>query len=148
MAESHASAIGLKACIVNRHDIPEDWRISVENMYAKHSIAYDNLKSYAYGFAVWNERNVRLSWDETKEWLLLLGIEPCPVLYDGIYDEKLIRGLYDEKRDWNTREGYVIWLADSFSYAEYRHCVAKLSAKVTCRQLNIGCTDRQSFQIN
>ncbi len=107
------------------HDIPQDWRVNVENMYAQHSIAYSNLKSYAYGFHVWNERNVCLAWDDDVEWFELLGIEACPVIYDGLYDEKIIRGLYDPKRDWETREGYVIRIADSFSYADYRYCVAK-----------------------
>lgn len=111
------------------HDIPQDWRVIVENLYAKHSIAYVDLKSYAYGFHVWNDRNVCLPWDETKEWLELLGIEPCPVIYDGIYDEKIIRGLYDDKRDWATREGYVMRIAGSFSYGEYRHCVGKFVRK-------------------
>src|ERR1019366_5058073 len=88
------------------HEIPQDWRINVENMYAKHSISYDKLESYAYGFHVWNEKNVCLSLDDDKVWFELLGIIPCPVIYDGVYDEKIIRGLYNEKTDWETREGY------------------------------------------
>ena len=107
------------------HDIPPDWRVCCENVYAKHSIAYDNLTSYAYGYAVWNERNECLPWDQTKEWLELLGIEPCPVIYDGTFDERLIRGLYDERRDWGSREGYVVRIADAFSYGQYRRCVGK-----------------------
>ncbi len=108
-----------------KHDIPEDYRICVENMYAEHSIPYDNLPSYAFGFSVWNERNECLSWAETKEWLELLGITPCPVIYEGVFDEKLIKGLYNEKTDWATREGYVMRIADKFSYADFRHCVGK-----------------------
>lgn len=107
------------------HDIPQDWRVIVENLYARHSIAYDSLPSYALGFQTWNERNVCMAWDDTAEWLDLLGIERCPVLYDGIFDEKIIRGLYDEKMDWATREGYVMRIADAFSYRDYRHCVGK-----------------------
>ncbi len=107
------------------HNIPPDWRVVVENLYAKHSIAYDNLPSYALGFQVWNERNECLAWDETREWLDLLEITACPVLYDGIFDERVIRALYDEKRDWTTREGYVVRIADRFPYAQYRHCVGK-----------------------
>lgn len=107
------------------HEIPEDWRINVENMYAKHSISYDKLASYAYGFHVWNAQNYCLSWDEDKIWFELLNIEPCPVIYDGIYDEKIIRGLYNEKTDWETREGYVIRIADGFHYSEFHNCVAK-----------------------
>lgn len=108
-----------------KHDIPPDWRVCVENMYARHSITYENLASYAFGFSVWNDRNVCLAWDEAKEWLELLGIAICPVIYDGIFDEILIRNLYDERRDWQTREGYVMRIADSFSYSEFRHCVGK-----------------------
>lgn len=107
------------------HDIPPDWRVCCENLFARHSIAYDNLQSYVYGFSVWNERNECLPWDDTKEWLDLLGIVPCPVIYDGLFDERLIRGLYDERRDWATREGYVMRIADGFSYGQYRHCVGK-----------------------
>lgn len=107
------------------HDIPPDWRVCCENMFARHSIAYEHLQSYVYGFSVWNERNECLPWDDTKEWLDLLGIVPCPVIYDGMFDERLIRGLYDERRDWATREGYVMRIADGFSYGQYRHCVGK-----------------------
>jgi hypothetical protein len=34
------------------HDIPKDWRISAENMYAKHSIHYKELEGYLYGFSI------------------------------------------------------------------------------------------------
>ena len=107
------------------HDIPPDWRVCCENMYAKHSIGYDNLVSYAYGFSVWDQHNECLPWDQTKEWLELIGIIPCPVLYDGVFDLSLICALYDERRDWANSEGYVVRIADGFSYRQYRHCVGK-----------------------
>jgi len=107
-------------------DLPPGWRVCGENLYAKHSIAYDDLPSYFMGFSLWNERNVRRGWDETKAWFELLGIVSVPVLYDGIYDERLIRALYDSKRDWARSEGYVITLADPISYAQFRTCVAKV----------------------
>jgi hypothetical protein len=111
------------------HDIPQDWRVIAENMYAKHSIAYDSLPSYALGFQVWNEKNVCLAWDDTADWLDMLEIERCPKIYDGLYDEKIIRGLYNEKTDWETREGYVMRVAEAFSYRDYRHCVGKFVRK-------------------
>lgn len=58
------------------HMIPEGWRICGENMYARHSIAYDDLSSYFYGFSVWNENNVALGWDETLMFFDDLGITP------------------------------------------------------------------------
>lgn len=108
------------------HNIPDGWRVCVENMYAKHSIKYENLKSYCYGFSIWDERNRCLSWDDTLLCFDMLGIEPVPVLYDGIYDEKAIRAI---DLDWDTREVYVVRLADGFDYGSFRKSVAKFVRK-------------------
>lgn len=109
-------------------DIPLMWRVCAENLYAKHSIAYDELPSYLMGFSVWNDRNVALSWDDTLEWFELLGIEPVPVIYDGIFDEKAIRSLWDDM-DWEHDEGYVLRVADEIGYGEFRSKVAKFVRK-------------------
>ena len=105
------------------NDIPEGYRICGENMKAVHSIRYLNLKSYFYGFSIWNEKNICLSWDETIEWFNLLGIEPVPVLYDGIFDENIIKSFND--RNWKDYEGYVVRLADAFTYSSFRYSTAK-----------------------
>lgn len=110
------------------HDLPDNWRLCAENLYAKHSIAYDALPSYLLGFSVWDDRNICLSWDDSLLWMGLLGVTPVKVLYDDIYDEKRIRGLYDEARR-DVCEGYVIRLADSFAYGEFRKSVAKFVRK-------------------
>lgn len=68
------------------HEIPEGMRVCGENLYAVHSIAYENLRSYFQVFAIWDKRNVCLSWDETVEWCALLGLEPVPVLGRGRWD--------------------------------------------------------------
>lgn len=109
-------------------DIPAGWRICGENLYAQHSIAYDALPTYFMGFSIWNERNVCLAWDETLEWFALLGIRPVPVLFDGLFDEKAIRALWNEK-EWSSREGYVVRVADEISYGDFRHTVAKFVRK-------------------
>lgn len=111
-----------------KHDIPEGYRICGENLYATHSIHYTNLKSYFYGFSIWNDKNICLSWDETLEWFKLLNIVPVEVLYDGVYNEEKIKKLYNPK-DWETMEGYVIRLAQSFSYAQFRNSVSKFVRK-------------------
>lgn len=105
-------------------DIPEGYRVVCENMFAKHSIEYNDLDAYLYGLSVWNDRNVCLSYDETLEWFALLGLHTPKVLYRGVFNEKLIQDLYKpEMRD--VSEGYVVRLADSFSYAQFRHSTAK-----------------------
>jgi hypothetical protein len=105
-------------------DIPQGWRVCAENLYAEHSISYDDLQSYVYGFSIWDEKNSCLDWDTTLEYFQLMGIVPVEVLYDGIYDEKAIKALWDESKHANM-EGYVIRVADGFSYGNFRKCVAK-----------------------
>lgn len=111
-----------------KNDIPEGYRICGENLYAKHSIHYKELKTYFMGFSIWDSNNTCLSWNDTVEWFSLFGIEPVPVLYDGPFDEILIKRLWSEK-DWHNREGYVIRLADSIGYGEFRYKVGKFVRK-------------------
>jgi hypothetical protein len=106
------------------HDIPTDWRICGENLWAKHSIDYEALRSFFYGFSVWNELNVCLSWDETMLYFELLGITPVNVLYDGIYDEGELQRI-EKTLSWSSNEGYVIRVADSFSYSNFKNSIAK-----------------------
>lgn len=111
-----------------KYDIPQGWRICGENMYSKHSIAYDDLKSFFYGFSVWNDKNVCLSWDESIEWFNLLGIEPVPVLYRGIFDVITAQNIF-KSLDTDKQEGYVLRIADSFDYANFKHSIAKCVRK-------------------
>jgi hypothetical protein len=104
------------------HLIPDGWRLCGENMYARHSISYNKLKSYFYLFSIWNEENVCLSFEETKEWAELLGLELPPVLYQGIWDEEKIR---DIKLDLATQEGYVVRTIEGFAYEDFQKHVAK-----------------------
>lgn len=106
-------------------DIPEGWRICCENLYAKHSIHYTNLESYAMVFSIWNERNVCLSWDETLEWVELLGLSTVPVIYKGVFDEAFLKSWYNEMYGENECEGYVVRLADSFDYHDFKKSIAK-----------------------
>lgn len=106
-------------------DIPEGWRICGENMYAKHSIKYNDLKSYFYGFSIWNERNICLDWDSTLEWFELLGITPVPVIYDGPYNEAALSNLWTFNFNETENEGYVLRVANEISYADFRNKVGK-----------------------
>lgn len=109
------------------HQIPEDLRICGENLYAEHSIRYEDLPSYYMVFSVWNnEENYALSWDDTLEWCDLLGLEHVPVLYRGEWDEDRIRALTDDGEiDTDQQEGYVVRVTDEFHYDEFGQSLAK-----------------------
>lgn len=117
-----------------RFDIPEGWRICGENLYAKHSIHYIDLESYFQVFSIWNENNVCLSYDDTKEWCNLLGLTMVPTLWRGIFNEERLRYyelgqingyLNVERLCTEKKEGYVIRLADSFKFEDFDKSVAK-----------------------
>lgn len=106
------------------HDIPEGWRICGENLYARHSLAYEALPSYFMGFSVWDENNQALSWDDTLEFFALLGITPVPQLYRGPFDAALFEGM---ARTWDTErdEGFVVRKAGPIRYEDFGSSVAK-----------------------
>ncbi len=104
------------------HDIPQGWRICGENLYAQHSVVYQQLTSYFYGFSLWDEQNQCLSWADTLEWFALLSINSPPVLYQGIWDEATIRAIHI---DAEAMEGYVVRLAAAFAYEDFARSVAK-----------------------
>ena len=105
------------------HLIPEGFRICGENLYAKHSIYYTNLKSFFYVFSIWEGERC-FSWDETVEWAELLGVSVVPVLYRGAYDEKYVRELH-ENIDLDQQEGYVLRTSASFSLKDFSSQVVK-----------------------
>lgn len=107
------------------HEIPEGWRICGENLHGQHSIAYKNLPAFFLAFSIWNAHNVCLPWNETKEWFELLGLTPCPVIYEGPFDEKLLQSLHKDEWNGDPCEGYVVRVAGSYSYSEYRRAVGK-----------------------
>ena len=106
------------------HDIPEGWRICGENLYARHSIAYEALPSYFMGFSVWTEENVALSWDDSLEFFELLDIEPVPTLYRGVFDETVLRNLAKDM-DTQRNEGFVVRLAGAIQYPDFAKSAAK-----------------------
>jgi ATP-dependent RNA circularization protein (DNA/RNA ligase family) len=112
------------------HDIPEGWRLCGENVFAKHSIGYEELTTYFYLFSIWNEENQCLSWDDTVAYANMLGLETVPVLYRGIYDESKIKACFTGTSAFGgVQEGYVVRLVDSFGYDEFGSCAAKFVRK-------------------
>ncbi|WP_286076855.1 RNA ligase family protein [Thomasclavelia cocleata] len=113
---------------VLQYQIPEGWRICGEYLYAKHSIYYDNLKDYFLTFSIWNEKNICLSWNETKEYCEILSINLVPELFVGKYDEKIVKEIA-EKTVEKGGEGIVIRNFNEFSYKNFSQNIAKYVRK-------------------
>jgi hypothetical protein len=117
-------------------DIPKGFRVVGENVYAKHSIYYQHLKTYFYVFSIWNENNIALSWDETHEYAELLGLTMVPEICFGTY-----KTIEEMRSDIETNlekyskickdeiEGYVVRLADRIPYKDWRISSGKFVRK-------------------
>lgn len=104
-----------------KHEIPNNFRICGENLYAEHSLRYENLPSYFMVFSIW-ENEKCLSWNETIEYCDLLGLTTVNVLYQGIFDLEMIKNF---KIDTNKQEGFVIRLSSEFVLNEFQKSVVK-----------------------
>ncbi|QTI43428.1 RNA ligase family protein [Streptomyces nojiriensis] len=101
--------------------IPAGWRVCGENLYARHSIPYEDLDSWFYGFSVWDGEHC-LDWDRTVRFLRGLGVPTPRVLWRGTFDERALRRL---KLDTARQEGYVVRTAAGFTREDFGRCVAK-----------------------
>jgi hypothetical protein len=107
-----------------KHEIPDGWRICGENLFAKHSIHYDDLESYFQVISIWAENNVCLSWDDTVAISNMMGLITVPVICRIQYNEDFLKKLADSL-DLEKKEGYVIRNVRSFGYDEFSLNVAK-----------------------
>lgn len=119
---SRAWVKALQASISN--NIPVGWRTCGENIYAKHSIAYENLTSYFYLFSIWNQDNYCLSWEDTQEWAEILDLELPAVLYQGLWDTDKIMAIANNL-DKDVCEGFVVRNIEQFHYSNFAENVAK-----------------------
>ncbi len=106
------------------YDIPEDFRVCGENLYAEHSIGYDSLPGYFMVFSIWQGLRC-LSWDDTVEWAALLGLPVVPVLYRGAWT----RLTPLPTLNYNTSEGYVIRPSGEFTLSQFKTRVGKFVRK-------------------
>jgi hypothetical protein len=105
-----------------RHNIPEGVRICGENLFAKHSILYENLPSYFLGFSAW-EGELCWSWEDTLWLFEELGITPVPVIGEMSFEKtKLLLPK-------TGSEGYVVRPLGSFTLSEFPLLVGKYVRK-------------------
>ena len=115
------------------HDLPADFRICGENIFAVHSIEYGSLESHFQVFGIW-QGDLCLSWDATSEWCELLGLNLVPVLYDGPWQGeahavKLWEDFKAALPEGQDSEGFVVRLAEAITYDGFRDACFKLVRK-------------------
>jgi hypothetical protein len=114
------------------HNIPDGWRIVGENMWAEHSIRYENLTSYFYPFAVFENNNYCLSYQDMVIFLRTVIYKDLPdkwkaptnpkIIYRNIFDRNAIEPI---EINPDTTEGYVVRTEEGFHYDDFHLHVAK-----------------------
>lgn len=119
--------------------IPEYRRIILENVYAEHSIKYNNLPTFAYGIGIVdylnedgigdaNGKATFLSWEDTINIFNDLGITPVPVIAIGEFTLNDIKNIFNGQNH-TKQEGIVVRSFDSFLEEDFSHNVAKAVRK-------------------
>ncbi len=127
----HPSRTWIKAFHATfNQSITDGWRVCGENLQAKHAIFYQNLPTYFFVFGIYNDKNVCISWDDTVETCVMLGLAAVPVLYRGIWDENKVKACFSGRTlidgvDCGEQEGYVVRTADAFAYNDFTNSVYK-----------------------
>ncbi|MEO0815491.1 MAG: RNA ligase family protein [Myxococcota bacterium] len=104
------------------YTIPVGYRVCGENLFAQHSLRYENLASYFMVFSVWDNSNECLSWEATREFAGGRGLECVRTLYEGEWRPDLIASL---PFDATAMEGFVVRASSSFRFDEFGDHVAK-----------------------
>ncbi len=116
-----------------RHLIPEDIRICGENVYAEHSIRYENLPTFFFVFGIYQtieNEDVCLSVEETQKLCDDLGLQHIPILYKGPWNIEQVKKCYIGKDPFgNDQEGYVVRNSQRFLYNDFENNVAKFVRK-------------------
>lgn len=113
------------------HKIEKGWRICGESMYARHSIAYDNLESFFYVFSVWNDKNECLALDDTLRYCNDLGLIHVPVFASLTIENS---DFSEVERHYHSvvaagQEGIVIRNTASYAFEDFKQNVAKAVRK-------------------
>lgn len=107
------------------NNIPDSYRICGENLFYKHTVYYDDLKSMFYVFSIW-DNVVCLSWEETKLWCGLLDLEHVPIIYEGEYNREIIINEFNKYIKTNNNvEGFVVRLSDEFNINDFEKSLNK-----------------------
>lgn len=120
---NHASRDWVKNFAYNFvYDMDKNMRIYGENLYAKHSIEYNELESYFYVFNIW-DGDYCYNWSFVENTVEKLGLTLVPVLYKGIFDVVVLKAMEANLRE--DQEGYVVRTIGGFKKQDWHNHVAK-----------------------
>lgn len=104
--------------------IPEGWRVTGENMYARKSVSYDNLPGVFLVFGVWDEQDNLLSWDNICQYSELLDLPVVRLLYRGHDFDEASKAWGNSLND-EISEGFVMRHAEKIPGDKFSERVAK-----------------------
>ena len=110
-----------------KHLIPEKAQIFGEWLYARHSIAYNDLPNYLMVFGVRHlDQNYWASWEEVEVWAEELGVPTVPVLAtEKVFGSEEDLRNYTLRQVRPDREGVVVRLFEEFLDDRFHMSVAK-----------------------
>ena len=115
-----------------KHNIPQDYQVFGEWMFAKHSIEYDKLPHYLLLFGVKDVKSdLWLSWKDVLLMSMKLGVGIVPVLAVDTFKsidrlKQLTEFLGKDKSFYGgEREGVVVRLSKEFSSNQFDYSLAK-----------------------
>ena len=112
--------------------ISDDEIVFGENLYAVHSIKYNQLPSYFHIFAVYNTKlEVWYSWSDVEMFAKILDLPTVPVLFKGIINSE--KDLMDKINYWMSqpsaygveKEGVVMRLAGEIKPEDWNNSIVK-----------------------
>ena len=121
-----------------KYKIPQGIQLFGENMFAKHSIQYEELPGYFLLFNVRDlnyQEDIWLSWQEVEEWAREIGVPTVPILFKGqVSFEKELQELtksfmMQPSLCGGIKEGVVVRIADSFKGKDFSECIQKMVRK-------------------
>lgn len=123
-SQSHLKALHATIC----SDLPEGTRICGENVYARHSIAYEDLETSFFVFGTWHLLYCD-HWAVTEDMCSHLNLLTVPVMCVDKF-ETVVEYAKSLPESWfENHEGYVIRTLDGFHHEEFQYKVAKYVRK-------------------
>lgn len=115
-----------------KYSLKENTWYFIENLFAEHSIVYENLDSYMFLFNLYDTNSkMILSWDEIEEEAKKLNLNTPEVLFRGTFNSIaevkiwMDREIKKPSKYGKEREGFVMRPANEFPIQDFSKVVGK-----------------------